>query len=287
MTEGGATKMEDRERAWLHGVLSGLDQGIPPEEGMSDEAARLTAGLATAALRQDASAAFKLASENPVVVNRNKQSAALIRALVDALGVGVETGHAECASQLGTMYFLGMGVPTDHDRARQLYERASELGSAQGSVNLAYLYYYGRGVPEDLPRAYKLFARAALTANHPEALWKIGDMYRTGRFVEQDDLTAFTLYSRAYGITRKSSMRARPAHHMADYLLRGIPGHLDQDPRAALALYCEAEIGYYDQIDAGLSYYRPQLEQCLEGQAEARRGIARNRVGRRFRFDDL
>ena len=279
--------LNERERAWLHGILSGLDQGILPEDGLPEEAVMLVGNLAVAALNEDPDRAYAVASEGQAIINKNQRSKVVMRAVTDALEMGVARDHADCVTLLGTLYFLGTGLQQDFERARRLYQKAADLGSASGTVNLAYLYFYGRGVEVDHVRAFQLFTRAATTADHPEAYWKLGDMFRQGIYVDKDDHTAFTLYQRAYALTRESVMRARPAHHMADYLMSGIPGRLDPDPRAALVLYSEAEISYYDQLDLGFSQYRQALDQAIAGQAKARKAIARNRVGRRFRFDNL
>ena len=279
--------LNERERAWLNGVLSGLDQGILPEEGLPDEAVMLVGNLSVAALNEDPDRAYTVASEGQAVINKNQRSKAVMRAVIDALEMGVAHDHADCVNQLGTLYFLGTGLQQDFERARRLYQKAADLGSPSGIVNLAYLYYYGRGVEVDQVRAFQLFTRAATTADHPEAYWKLADMFRQGIYVDKDDQTAFVLYQRAYSLTRENVMRARPAHHMADYLMSGIPDRLDPDPRAALMLYSEAEISYYDQLDLGFSQYRQALDQAIAGQAKARKAIARNRVGRRFRFDNL
>lgn len=279
--------LSERERGWLNGVLSGLDQGILPEEGLPEDAVMVVGNLAVAALNEDPDRAYAVASEGQAVINKNRRSQAVMRATMDALQMGVAKDHANCINQLGLLYYLGMGVSQDFARACQLFQRAADLGSASATVNLAYAYYYGNGVDADLALAFQLFTRAATTADQPEAYWKLGDMYRIGMYVDKDDHAAFLLYSRAYSLTRETVLRARPAHHMADYLMTGIPGKLDPDPRAALVLYSEAEISYYDQIDLGFSQYHKELDKAVAGQAKARKAIARTRVGRRFKFDKL
>ena len=48
----------------------------------------------------------------------------------------------------------------------------------------------------------------------------------------------------------------------------------------ALALYGEAELGYYDLIDnQGLAYYEGALKQAIAGQARARAVVAAERQG--------
>ncbi len=82
----------------------------------------------------------------------------------------------------------------------------------------------------------------------------------------------------AYDHARSDDMKCRSAHHLADYLMKGIEGVVKPDPRRALRLYCEAELGYYRMIDIGLTYYARQLDQAIEGQAAARAAIQAERI---------
>ena len=76
----------------------------------------------------------------------------------------------------------------------------------------------------------------------------------------------------------KSPLAARAAHHMADYLMRGIDGAVGPDPERALGLYVQAEAGYYHLIDAGLTYYQRQLDQSIEGQQLAREALQKRHL---------
>lgn len=163
------------------------------------------------------------------------------------------------------------GSPEDYATAVELYEMGADMGNAQASINLGYIYYYGRGTAVDYAKAYECFARGAFINGHPEGYWKLGDLYAGGKGVRQNDLMAWTLYSKAYQNAGGSAYACRAAHHMADYLLKGIKGEFKADPDRALKLYNEAELGYYVLIDDGLVYYQRQLEQCIAGQKKARK----------------
>lgn len=84
---------------------------------------------------------------------------------------------------------------------------------------------------------------------------------------------AWTLYSKAYQLSGGMPWGCRAAHHVADYLLRGVPGMLEADPLRALELYMGAELGYYEVIAKGQTYYRKCLDKAIRGQEKARRAI--------------
>ena len=145
-------------------------------------------------------------------------------------------------------------------------------------INLGYIYCYGRGCEKDYVRAYECFARAALTGTNPEDFWKLGDLYASGKGVRKSDRIAWQLYSKAYEFADGSPLVARAAHHMADYLMNGVDGVVDADPERALALYVQAEMGYYHLIDAGLGYYQRQLDRAIEGQHLSREALRKRHM---------
>jgi TPR repeat protein len=217
-------------------------------------------------------AMHKVIGENPAEHARGMRNETFAALQKRAYEHAVACGDANSCCDLANMYHDtdNLGAKEDYATAIELYELGASRGEPQSSVNLGYIYYYGRGVERDYSQAYKCFARAALLTDHPEALWKLGDLYASGKGVAQSDRVAWSLYVKAYENAGDSPMRCRAAHHVADYLLKGIDGFLEPNPDGALALYNEAEIGYYAAIDTGLDYYERQLKQVIEGQLKAR-----------------
>lgn len=209
---------------------------------------------------------------NSIVLARNEDNPEVHRIIARAYEHAVACGDADSCCNLANMYHntKNQGSAEDYAKAVELYELGADRGNSQSSVNLGYIYYYGRGCAVDYTKAYECFARGVLLDNNPEGFWKLGDLYAGGKGVRQSDYMAWTLYSRAYEHAKDSAYGARAAHHMADYLMTGIEGHLEANPDRALALYAEAELSYYKLIDHGLTYYQAQLEQCIEGQMRAR-----------------
>ena len=53
------------------------------------------------------------------------------------------------------MYQQGFGLKQDLHKAVELYRRAAEHGDAKAQSNLGFMYYEGLGVEKDLIAAYK------------------------------------------------------------------------------------------------------------------------------------
>ncbi len=214
---------------------------------------------------------------SPTAVARLESNAFFYDTLRRAYECGVACNHAGCYCNLANLYHKtdGSGSEQDYAIAVELYEKGSDLGDSQASVNLGYIYYYGRGCAVDYTKAYECYSRAALACEHPEALYKLGDLYAVGKGVRQSDWMAWLMYSKAYEKGKGTVFECRAAHHVADMLMTGIEGKLDKDPQRALKLYTEAEISYYDAIDEGLHYYRGCLRKAIEGQQKAREEVVR------------
>lgn len=209
---------------------------------------------------------------------RAMQGEAFRKRMIRIYEHAVACGDAGSCCNLGNVYHGGP-EPEDYEKAIALYELGADRGCGQASVNLGYIYYYGRSVERNYARAYECYARGVFLEDNVEALWKLGDMYAGGKGVPRSHRMALRLYAMAYDRASSDDARCRSAHHLADYLMRGVEGVVDADPKRALKLYCEAELGYYAMIDLGLTYYERQLQQAIEGQVAARAAIAAQRTG--------
>lgn len=102
---------------------------------------------------------------------------------------------------LGSLYYTGAGtsIPQDFMKAQYYYEKAAEVSELKNHWalnNLGYCYYYGRAGETDYKKAYSCFAASAMYGN-PNAMYKLGDMYYFGNFVEKDIDASFYWYSLA------------------------------------------------------------------------------------------
>lgn len=257
--------------AWSALFEDGYD-GSPLHGELSERAYRLLESCWEYALDEDFELMHECLQMDCISLARYMKIDAFASRVKRLYEHGVACGDAASCCNLGNLYHdtEGTASPEQYERAIELYERGMELGDVQAAINLGYIFYYGRGVQRDYRRAYECYVFGALLGGHPEGYWKLGDLYAFGNGVRQSDWVAWLLYKKAHEAAGPSPLSARAAHHMADYLLMGIEGLLDPNPDAALRLYNEAEVGYYQLIDEGLAYYARQLEQVVEGQQRAR-----------------
>ena len=105
------------------------------------------------------------------------------------LRASAEAGDTDTQVLLGTMYYIGDGVPQDFAEAVAWFRKAAEQGDAEALHNIGVSYSKGRGVPQDDIEAVAWYRRAA-EQGLADAQFTIGDLYRDGRGVPQDDVEA-------------------------------------------------------------------------------------------------
>ena len=124
----------------------------------------------------------------------------------EELKARVKKGNIGAAFALAEGFKWGSFGAPDPNRAARMYRyccrSANKKTAALGFYNLGNLYYYGFLLGEDerekaLRMAFNCYMQSALLAHTPEALCRLGDMYRYGQFVEQSEDTAMNLYVRA------------------------------------------------------------------------------------------
>ena len=88
----------------------------------------------------------------------------------------IEVGDAEAIYLLATMHDRGIhGVPQDHTKALELYQRATELDHAGSFNNIGYAYESRRGVEIDKKKAKHYYELAAMRG-HTTARYALGNM---------------------------------------------------------------------------------------------------------------
>jgi hypothetical protein len=217
----------------------------------------------------DGLAAF-IGSNAPLIADAASRTADIGRITVVALKFGVAEGNGNCACTYGVLYYLGEVVEQDFDKARQLYELSLEDGCTQAAINLGYIYEYGRCGEPDYPRAFSYYAYAAALDGMAQAIYKLGDFYYYGRAGVEDKWLGWELWGQAYDTAQEEIDRGCAAFRMAEHF-QELYEHPSRDMvLEALQYYQEAEIGFIAAIDAGLGFYKPQLERAVAGQAEIR-----------------
>lgn len=198
--------------------------------------------------------------------------------------ISLEGEHAgDAACTLGALHYSGSITPDgepDYERAFELYSTGAALGNTQALVNLGYCHQYGRSVPVSPKDAFECFQRAALTTNMPEAIYKLGDMYERGCYVERDSELAFGLYRKAFLLIQDNpdeapEIKASVCHRVADHIAAD---DTEDEPVAerrerlltALELYQSAERDYYRAIGAGAYYYDRRLDEVIAAEERMR-----------------
>ena len=117
-------------------------------------------------------------------------------------------GDASAQNELGLLYYEGKGVPQNHRKAKEWFDKAVEQGHAGAQVNLGTLYLRGEGAPQSSQMALFWFSRAA-GQEDALAFAKLGLMYSQGRGVLQDFIQAHMWYnlSAAHGEGRSAEAR--------------------------------------------------------------------------------
>lgn len=128
----------------------------------------------------------------------NRSNKVLMKKIVVSLELCVEKGNKSAALDLAHLYYNGEFVDQDYVKAAGLYKIAADAGILKGIRNLGYCFYYGRHQEKDYSKAYEYFSKGALLYNDANCLYKLGDMFLNGYFVEENEIYAYTLFKRAY-----------------------------------------------------------------------------------------
>lgn len=81
-----------------------------------------------------------------------------------------EGGNPSAQAQLANLYYTGLVVPEDYQKAFHLYSRAAEAGNPCGLYGLGIMYEHGRFVPRDPAKAFSYFEKAADLGDTPSQI---------------------------------------------------------------------------------------------------------------------
>lgn len=177
--------------------------------------------------------------------------------------------HGGLSLDIGARFYND-GLASDDKRcfeaARRFYEKSLSFGNPQAAVNLGYIYEYGRLGEEDAERALELFEQAAF-CEHPEALYKLGDMLYWRNIEVADeaaaDARAFTLYGKAHRLAQgrnEPDWLGSSAFRLGGCFEYG--RGCARDYALAQAYYVQAAANFEAALDDGFDYYRGNLEKC-------------------------
>ncbi|GBB90794.1 hypothetical protein RclHR1_01790001 [Rhizophagus clarus] len=162
---------------------------------------------------------------------------------------------------LAICYELGIGVNKDENKAFVLYEKSAEKGYINSKFHLGYCYINGIGTKINNEKGFELYEEAEKGNNNKtdlpdkeivddlsnvkywyqrlveidnkEALYELGEIYESGKGVNQNEIRAFDFYRQA---AEKGCINGE--YKLAHYFLQGII--VDIDIERALNLYKKA-----------------------------------------------
>lgn len=146
-------------------------------------------------------------------------------------------------------------------------------GDGQAQENLGYCYYYGRDMPVDYEKAFHYFALGAFDG-HIRSLYKIGDMYRNGYYIPQNEAEAFCIYRRCEETMTEAALLLVGADVMmrlGDCYFSGIGTQVDD--KKALEYYQKAERLFFTRLEQGDFLIRNCYDRVIKRQAETRKRL--------------
>ena len=174
----------------------------------------------------------------------------------------IENDNPDAMLNLGSLYYTGRMGEQNYAEAVKYYKMAHEHGNLIASENLGYCYYYGRDVEVDYKAAYHYFIVPAL-AGRCESMYKIGDMYANGLYVEENKDVAFMMYDKAYqSIDDDCDVVGDICLRMGNCFYYG--NGCEKDIQTALFFYQRAELFLYDRIKNGDIYKKKALKNIIE-----------------------
>ena len=148
---------------------------------------------------------------------------------------------------LGTFYYNGIFVERDYKKAFELYKVAADAANLRAICNCGYCYYYGRHQEVDYEKAHWYFELGGILFNDANCLYKLGDMYLNGYYVDKNEKYAFILFDRALQICQAQddtpSCIADAQFRVGKCLLYGIG--TDRNIETAHALLNFALLNFY------------------------------------------
>lgn len=189
-----------------------------------------------------------------------------------------ENNH-DAICDYGSLYYTGRIGEQNNEKAVYYYTMAAKLGNRQAQENLGYCYYYGRTGVVDYEKAFHYFVKGALD-NHLISLYKIGDMYKNGYYVEKDENEAFCIYKHCFDGLNEINTPIAGADiyiRMADCYFNGTG--TKRNPAIALEYYQIAERLYWIRLQEGDFLIKKQYERSIEMQAKAREEMKKDLPG--------
>ncbi|RHZ60921.1 hypothetical protein Glove_350g68 [Diversispora epigaea] len=180
-------------------------------------------GIGTVVDNQMAVKYFNLAS-NEINDTSSFNSSSLMKLYNDNKEIG--------AISLADMYFYGLGVEKDTNKAFQIYYKLANQGSHIALNIIAYCYDNGFGVEKNHAKAFKTYLKSAEKGN-PMAQSNVGSCYKDGIGIAIDKTKGFECCTKS---ARAGNINAM--HNVGFYYERGMG--VGKDKNEAFKCYLQA-----------------------------------------------
>jgi S1-C subfamily serine protease len=154
----------------------------------------------------------------------------------DLLQKAVNMGYAAAQFKLGYLYQYGQGVKRNYQKAMELYKKAAAQDYVNAFCNIGYMYDIGLGVKQNRVKAAEWYQKASNLGDEISQK-NLGFMYKNGRGVTKN-------YKKAFEFLSKSANKGNPE---AQYGL----GYLYENALGVNKDYTKAAEWYKKSADQG------------------------------------
>lgn len=203
--------------------------------------------------------------------------------IMDVYNDELNSGNVNAACDIGALYYTGRAGEQNYKKAVEYYTIAADGGCRQAQENLGYCFYYGRDIPVDYEKAFHYFALGAFDG-HLRSLYKIGDMYRNGYYVDKNEAEAFYIYMHCVDGLNEDNISYVGGDIMmrvGDCFFNGIGTEVDN--KQALKYYQLAEQMFYERLETGDFLIKNCYKRVLKNQEEARQRLNKALPGYEWR----
>lgn len=182
-----ATEQNDDKGAFYLGVCYEYGAGVTKDEEKAQQYYYIAANAGNAQGQYEVAMAYLL-GKNGVQVNVNEAK--------KYLDLSIAQEEPRAYKLQGDMYYYGIGIDEDNEKAAEWYKKSSDAGNAEASSILANMYLDGIGVTKNETKGYQLYKIAA-DAEIPHGISGLGICYENGFGVSKNISTAISYYQKA------------------------------------------------------------------------------------------
>ncbi|MFN0219882.1 MAG: caspase family protein [Hyphomicrobium sp.] len=201
---------------------------------------------------------------------------------------GADVSHVLALFEMGLAYKNGdLEVETDdlrdvksNAKAYEYLSKSAEPGFVPAMIEAALALKAGRGVPRDTNRAIQMLEAAAARGS-PEAMFRLGEIYDVGGYVEEDHKVAADPHEATLWYARAAEFGdTRAQKKLAENLTKGY-GLPAQQPETAARYWrlasdggsVDAQMQLANLLRDGKAPFRPKIEGKQDGGAEEIRDL--------------